>query len=364
MLHYFAGENHVKKLRHELLIDASAINDRDGNGWTPLHYAAAGGAACMVALQVLLEHKADFNRKNRKGDTPLHVAAAARHMESASELIKAGCDFEARNNDGHTPFELLDDKSRDAWERDRWIRAALEQGRELREQISRQVQAEREAKAELAKLAEAKRKEEEAAAAAQAEIDAAVAGGLKKAGRAGEGRPATAAAVQGKRAKYMALRDKLAVKMKREKTESRRVVADLSVQLKEVRLEQAQQRALEDDDKASWRAIPGADAALAEEDARHEILVLRRAEALEDEIEARKGLIVCEAAAEQLKLRAWEAEADMAGASGLIDAALHRVHQLSRLVPVARLLGAAVRMDRRRVVVAEERERVRLEKLH
>ena len=60
MMHYFAGENQLKKLRHELNVDDSKVNDRDGNGWTPLHYAASSGQQAMQALQVCAECNAAY----------------------------------------------------------------------------------------------------------------------------------------------------------------------------------------------------------------------------------------------------------------------------------------------------------------
>ena len=205
------------------------INDRDGNGWTPLHYAAAGGKTCVMALQMLLEYKADFDLKNKKGETPLHVSCAGRHIESACELIKAGCNYEAKNNDGREPFELLDPATRGVWERDRWIRAAIDQGRDVREAIGQRVKKEAERAAEAAKLREAEKRAAAAAEAAAADVDAAVAGRQGKGG-------SSSANIAGKRQKYMELRDKVAVKMKQKKAESRRAVSDISSQLQQVLL--------------------------------------------------------------------------------------------------------------------------------
>ena len=42
-------------------------------GWSPLHYAAAGGQDDVVTL--LVEAGADLNARSNQGETPLHVAA-------------------------------------------------------------------------------------------------------------------------------------------------------------------------------------------------------------------------------------------------------------------------------------------------
>ncbi len=332
------------------------INDGDGNGWTPLHYAASSGKSALMALQVLLEHHADFDRKNKKGETPLHVACAGRHIESASELIKAGCNYEARNNDSLEAFDLLDPVAREKWERDRWIRAAVEQGRHVRERIAIQVKEEADKAAEAKRMKEAERKAAAAAAAAAAEVEAAVAGKKTGAGPGGEH-------VASKRQKYMALRDHMAMKMKRSKAESRKAVQDISVALEDVRIVEDRKRREEADEKASYRTIPGCKEALDAEEARYELEILRQADAQPDEIHQRCTLLVCESAARNMKITALEHEAELASTQQRLEAAANRAHDLSRLVPLAKLLGAAIRLDRRRVVLEEEAERVRLERL-
>ena len=305
MLHYYAGENQLKKLRHELHVDSSKVNDRDGNGWTPLHYAAASGQDTLQALQICLEFKADFDLKNRKGETPLHVACAGRHIESAAELIKAGCDYEAKNNEGRAPFDLLDAATRGVWERDRWIRAAISAGEDTRTKIAARIKAEQARLAEERKMKEAARLQAAAEAAAAAEVQAAVDGKTSKGG-------VTSANVASKRQKYLQVRDQLTVKMKQKKAESVRAVRDISRALDQVRLEEERKRLLDADEKASFRAIP---------------------------------------------------EAELAGTQQRLQTLQHRTQDLSRLVPVAKLLGAAMRLDRRRIEIQEAAEKLRLERL-
>jgi hypothetical protein len=324
------------------------INDGDGNGWTPLHYAASSGKSALMALQVLLEHHADFDRKNNKGETPLHVACAGRHIESASELIKAGCNYGAKNKDDLEAFDLLDPATRETWERDRWIRAAVEQGRHVRERIAIRVKEEADKAAEAKRLREAERKAAAAAAEAAAEVEAAV--GKKTGAGGGEN-------VASKRQKYMALRDHMAMKMKRSKAESRKAVQDISVALDHVRIEEERKRRAEADEKASYRAIPGCKEALDTEEARHELEILRHADAQPDEIDQCCTLLVCESAARNMKITALEHEAELASTQQRLEAAANRAHDLSRLVPLAKLLGAAIRLDRRRVVLEEEAAR-------
>ena len=61
--------------------DTSLIEAKNGPGNTPLHVACLEGYASCAGI--LLDNKADFNSVNRKGQTPLHIAA-----QSASEEVK------------------------------------------------------------------------------------------------------------------------------------------------------------------------------------------------------------------------------------------------------------------------------------
>ena len=61
--------------------DESLIEFKNGPGNTPLHVACLEGY--VSCAEILLENNADFNSVNRKGQTPLHIAA-----QSASEEVK------------------------------------------------------------------------------------------------------------------------------------------------------------------------------------------------------------------------------------------------------------------------------------
>ncbi|GAB4821641.1 hypothetical protein N2152v2_008687 [Parachlorella kessleri] len=72
----------------------SCIQAPASDSWTPLHYAAAAGAAGSV--QVLLAAGADVEGKPVESMRPLHVAALFGHTEVARVLIAAGADIEAQ----------------------------------------------------------------------------------------------------------------------------------------------------------------------------------------------------------------------------------------------------------------------------
>ncbi|EEU42603.1 uncharacterized protein NECHADRAFT_84030 [Fusarium vanettenii 77-13-4] len=136
-------------LEDALAVDDSLVNEKDIDGWTPLHWAARRGNSYAVA--VLLAHGADpflltnnenwgplhlaaqstsalsdYKAKTNAGNTILHLSANVGEIPMLSILAKArmyGLDLDARNCDGHTPakkVELRDEVPqgfRRAWDR-------------------------------------------------------------------------------------------------------------------------------------------------------------------------------------------------------------------------------------------------------
>ena len=71
------------------------------NSHTALHIAAEEGFKDIAEL--LLEHGADVNLQDGKGDTPLHYAARNFDAEMICFLVKKGADVNARNRANFTP---------------------------------------------------------------------------------------------------------------------------------------------------------------------------------------------------------------------------------------------------------------------
>lgn len=93
-----------------LLSDAGADpNQRDTIGWTCLH-----GAACLQSkdrshlIDVLVQHGADVNVRNKKGRTPLHLSMKAVNPAAFFlRLLRAGADPRILDNQGKTALGRL-----------------------------------------------------------------------------------------------------------------------------------------------------------------------------------------------------------------------------------------------------------------
>ena len=66
----------------------SDLNAADGNGWHPLHIAAANNN--LETIKVLIAQGADATLANREGLTPLSIAQEKNHREAAAFLRRHG----------------------------------------------------------------------------------------------------------------------------------------------------------------------------------------------------------------------------------------------------------------------------------
>lgn len=70
----------------------------DRQGWTPLHYAAAGPSADVVGW--LLQQRAAIEARSPNGTTPLMMAAKYGSESSTEELLRRGANPSLRNQQG------------------------------------------------------------------------------------------------------------------------------------------------------------------------------------------------------------------------------------------------------------------------
>ena len=78
----------------------------DANGWTPLHWAAAGDH--MSIVKVLLSQRVDVNAQDKNGWTPLHWAASKGYADVVKLLLARNADVSIQDAIGMTPFKLAE----------------------------------------------------------------------------------------------------------------------------------------------------------------------------------------------------------------------------------------------------------------
>ena len=81
-----------------------SVKDRDDEGNTPLHFAAAFSKPYVITS--LTEAGANVNARNETGNTPLHYAAASSYPDVTIALTEAGADVNARDSRGLTPLHF------------------------------------------------------------------------------------------------------------------------------------------------------------------------------------------------------------------------------------------------------------------
>lgn len=97
-----ASDDRAELVRRILEVPGVDVNTRDPAGWTPLMSAASAGASRIVAE--LLAHGADPTAGNVRHITPLHYAASKGHAEIARQLLVAGADVNAADGARQRPM--------------------------------------------------------------------------------------------------------------------------------------------------------------------------------------------------------------------------------------------------------------------
>lgn len=102
----------------KVLVERGAEVNRPG--WTPLHYAAAGGHVPVIAF--LLDESAYIDAQSPNRTTPLMMAARQKHTNAVRVLVEAGADPAQRNEAGYGAAEYMEahgEKAEAQWLRER-----------------------------------------------------------------------------------------------------------------------------------------------------------------------------------------------------------------------------------------------------
>ncbi|KAI1079396.1 ankyrin repeat-containing domain protein [Whalleya microplaca] len=103
------GQNNLEVARKLLENQpAASTRVRDKRGQYPLHRAAAIGSVPMVNL--LLKNRSPLNATDNAGYTALHHAVAEGHGDTAVALLKAGAEIDKKDSDGCLALDLAPDK--------------------------------------------------------------------------------------------------------------------------------------------------------------------------------------------------------------------------------------------------------------
>ena len=103
-LHFAASAGNLDGARILLELGAE-VDSQNNEGLTPLLRASQGMREGLRDLmRVLLDHGANRNARDNRGNTVLHLAASEGHLDAARMILELGVDVDPKNNEGLTPF--------------------------------------------------------------------------------------------------------------------------------------------------------------------------------------------------------------------------------------------------------------------
>ncbi|KAM1407538.1 hypothetical protein ACFX2F_002103 [Malus domestica] len=104
-IHAFAREGEVDNLL-KCIESGVSVDQKDGEGRTPLHWAVDRGHLNMTEL--LVNKNANINEKDNEGQTALHYAVTCDREGIAEYLVKQNADTSAKDNDGNSPSDICE----------------------------------------------------------------------------------------------------------------------------------------------------------------------------------------------------------------------------------------------------------------
>lgn len=97
-----AREGNSDRLRRAIAASPGAVNARGAAGETPLHAALAAGH--VEAALLLIDAGADVSAPDTRGRTPFHIAAEKGYVPVVKALLARGADAHAVDADDRTPL--------------------------------------------------------------------------------------------------------------------------------------------------------------------------------------------------------------------------------------------------------------------
>jgi uncharacterized protein len=101
-----ASDNNIDTVKEYISSGKCTANDKDPNGYTPIHAAASYGH--LELLDYLMSQGGNINITDEEGDTPLHVVEDASVAKVIVEQYNGN--VRIQNNDGQTALERLEEE--------------------------------------------------------------------------------------------------------------------------------------------------------------------------------------------------------------------------------------------------------------
>jgi ankyrin repeat protein len=120
--------NRVSNEDFEKVVKDAAFNINEQNpetGNTLLHEAIL--ANNEQRAKILIDHGANINIQNRKGDTPLHIAVLNDEKIMVKLLVKHSANIDVKNSQGETPRSIVETRYGEKWLKPKWTKLLTEQ---------------------------------------------------------------------------------------------------------------------------------------------------------------------------------------------------------------------------------------------
>ncbi|CDO52659.1 hypothetical protein DV451_004438 [Geotrichum candidum] len=101
-----ASDNDIDYVKSVIESGQHSPNDKDNNGYTPIHAAASYGH--IELLKYLISKGGNINVTDEDGDTPLHSVEDADVARILVEEFKA--DWKLKNSEGQTPLQKFEEE--------------------------------------------------------------------------------------------------------------------------------------------------------------------------------------------------------------------------------------------------------------